>query len=306
MKSSYLSLNPFIPWMKEKHPVEWPKKFGRSAELEVEIGFGLGDFLIQQAQTHPEKNYLGIELGWVYVRRTLKKIYLASVNNVRVMQADIQVALERAFLEKSLQSACSLFPCPWPKKKHAKFRLFSNGFLKLVNSRIADDGEVLVVTDSRSYLEWILSQVSGTGFEVCSKMVPPKFSTKYERKWVASGREKFYELRLTKHRHIEIPLKEDMHLITYRVDNFNPDRFEPPKSRGQIMVAFKETLYDPKQQKGMVRSVVGEDNLVQDFWIEIVRKEKLWHIRPAKGCSILPTAGVQRALDLVYITTRGG
>ena len=56
MKSPYLSLNPFIPWMKEKHPVEWPKKFGRSAELEVEIGFGLGDFLVQQAQAHPEKD----------------------------------------------------------------------------------------------------------------------------------------------------------------------------------------------------------------------------------------------------------
>ena len=102
MKSSYLSLNPFITWMKEKHPVEWPKKFGRSAELEVEIGFGLGDFLIQQAKTYPEKNYLGIELGWVYVRRTLKKINLAGVKNIRVIQADIRVALERAFLEKGI------------------------------------------------------------------------------------------------------------------------------------------------------------------------------------------------------------
>ena len=79
MKSPYLSLNPFIPWMKEKHPVEWPKKFGRSAELEVEIGFGLGDFLVQQAQAHPEKDFLGIELGWVFIRRALRKITLAGV-----------------------------------------------------------------------------------------------------------------------------------------------------------------------------------------------------------------------------------
>ncbi|MBU4426474.1 MAG: tRNA (guanosine(46)-N7)-methyltransferase TrmB, partial [Proteobacteria bacterium] len=82
MKSPYLSLNPFIPWMKEKHPVEWPKKFGRSAELEVEIGFGLGDFLVQQAQAHPEKDFLGIELGWVFIRRALRKIALAGVKNV--------------------------------------------------------------------------------------------------------------------------------------------------------------------------------------------------------------------------------
>jgi tRNA (guanine-N7-)-methyltransferase len=291
--------------MKEKHPVEWPKKFGRSAELEVEIGFGLGDFLVQQAQTHPEKDFLGIELGWVYVRRTLRKIALAGVQNVRVIQADVRVALERGFSENSLRSACSLFPCPWPKKRHVKFRLFSHAFLKLINSRISDDGEVLVVTDSRPYFEWILSQLSGTGFEARSKMVSPSFFTKYEQKWVALGQEKFYELRLAKHRHIEIPLKEDMNLITYRVDNFEPERFDPPESQGQIMVAFKETLYDPKQQKGMVRSVVREDNLVQDFWIEIVRKKKLWHIRPAKGCSIIPTAGIQRSLDLVYNATSG-
>ncbi len=128
MKSPYLSLNPFIPWMKEKHPIEWPKKFGRSAELEVEIGFGLGDFLVQQAQAHPEKDFLGIELGWVFIRRALRKIALAGVKNVRVIQADVRVALERGFLEKSLRNACSLFPCPWPKKNMLNFACFQTPF----------------------------------------------------------------------------------------------------------------------------------------------------------------------------------
>ncbi len=73
-------------------------------------------------------------------------------------------------------------------------------------------------------------------------MVSPRFSTKYERKWYASGQEKFYELRLTKRQHIKIPLKEDMSLITYRVDRFDPEHFDLPKRRGRIMVEFKETL----------------------------------------------------------------
>jgi hypothetical protein len=71
--------------------------------------------------------------------------------------------------------------------------------------------------------------------------------------------------------------------------------------QADIRVALERAFLE----KGMVRSVVGEDSLVQDFWIEIVRKKKMWHIRPAKGCSIIPTAGIQRALDLVYNTTRG-
>ena len=303
MKPPYLSLNPFILWMKEKHPIEWHRKFGRSAELGVEIGFGLGDFLVQQALAHPEKDFLGIELGWVQIRRTLRKITLADVKNVRVIQANARVAFERIFLEKSFESVYALFPCPWPKKKHVKFRLFSHAFLKLINSRIIDKGKVLIVTDSRFYFDWILSQLAGTGFQICSEMVSPRFSTKYERKWHASGQKNFYELRLIKCRHMKIPLKEDVRLITYRVDRFNPEEFQPSNGRGHIMVNFKEVLYDPKREKGMVRSVVGEGSLVQDFWIEIVKKDKSWHIRPARGCNIIPTAGIQRALDLVYNAT---
>lgn len=303
MKTSYLSLNPFIPWMNETHPIEWQKKFGRAAGLEVEIGFGLGDFLVRRARAHPDKNFLGIELGWVLVRRALRKVAIAGIKNVRIVRADVRVAFERFFPEKSLQNVHALFPCPWPKKRHIKHRLFSNAFLRLINSRITDGGELLIVTDSWFYFDWILSQLSGTGFEACSEMISPKFSTKYERKWYDSGQEKFYELKLIKRRHVNTLPKEDLSLITYRTDSFDPENFQPSNDRGHIIVEFKEKLYDPKQQKGMVRSVVGEDNLVQDFWIEIVKKEKLWHIRPAKGCGIVPTAGIQRALDLIYAAT---
>ncbi|UCF86093.1 MAG: hypothetical protein JSV50_10805 [Desulfobacteraceae bacterium] len=304
MKPPYLSLNPFIPWIREKRPIDWHKKFGRSVELEVEIGFGLGDFLVQQALAHPEKDFLGIELGWVQIRRALRKIALAGVNNVRIIQADVRVAFQRIFLEKTFSSAYALFPCPWPKKKHAKFRLFSRAFLKVINSRIVDKGQVLIVTDSRFCFDWTMSQLAGTGFEVCSEMVSPRFATKYERKWYALGQKNFYELRLIKCRHMKIQLKEDVRLITYRVDRFDPQRFQTSNGRSHIIVEFKEFLYDPKREKGMVRSVVGEDNLVQDFWIEIVKKEKSWHIRPARGCNIIPTEGIQKALDLVYDATK--
>ena len=90
---------------------------------------------------------------------------------------------------------------------------------------------------------------------------------------------------------------------TRRTKCFDPEHFKPLKSSGDIAVDFKDNLYDPKRELGMVRTVVGEDKLLQDFWIEIVKKENLWHIRPAKGCGIIPTAGIQKALDLVYDAT---
>jgi tRNA (guanine-N7-)-methyltransferase len=299
MKPRYLSLTPLVPWMEKERPIEWRQEFGRSAELEVEIGFGLGDFLVRQALEEPEKDFVGIEIGWVPVRRALRKTALAGVRNVRIIKVDAQVAFERLFSEKSLGRAYALFPCPWPKKKHVKHRLFSRAFLKLLNSRLKDDGEVSIVTDHPSYFEWVQSQVSGTGLEAYPKTVAPQFSTKYERKWEALGQQQFYELRLIKRRHVEVPLKEDIKVRTYSVDHFEPEGFMLSDERGEITVEFKEILYDPKREKALVRALVAEDGLIQNPWIEITRVEDSWHIRPAKGSIMVPTAGVQRTLDLV-------
>ena len=55
LKPKYISLEPYILWEFEERPIQWEQKFGRSADIEVEIGFGLGDFLVSQAKKHPEK-----------------------------------------------------------------------------------------------------------------------------------------------------------------------------------------------------------------------------------------------------------
>jgi hypothetical protein len=46
------------------------------------------------------------------------------------------------------------------------------------------------------------------------------------------------------------------------------------------------------------------ENRRQAFWIEIAYGTRHWYIRPARGGVGLPTAGVQRALDLVRDAVR--
>jgi hypothetical protein len=87
------------------------------------------------------------------------------------------------------------------------------------------------------------------------------------------------------------------------VKHFDPDRFNPSNQRGDLVVEFKEFIYDPKRLKGMARVMVVEDVVTQGFWIEIDRGEEGWHIHVARGCEALPTVGVQRALDLAYAAT---
>jgi len=265
----------------------------------VEIGFGLGDFLVRQAVEHPDWGIIGLEKGWICIRRTLRKIGLNGVRNVKLVQMDAHLAINRLFTSCSITSIDSLFPCPWPKRRHLQNRLFSRDFLKSMNNRLVPGGAARIVTDHKGYLEWMVTQTSYTGFAVFSKRTAPRFATKYERKWLDLGVERFFELHLVKEDHIPLPLKEDIPLKTHRVAHFNHKRFLPSGCRGHIIVEFKDYLFDAGREKGMTRSVVLESGMKQDFWIEIQRRGNYWHIHPAKGCGIIPSAGVQRALDLV-------
>lgn len=299
MRASYRSLKPLILWRTHPRPIDWQGVFCNTAPVDLEIGFGNGDYLVRQAKQHPERNFVGVELEWEGVRRALRRCAGAGVSNVRVLLGDIRPVLQRAIAPQSLHRVYALFPCPWPKERHHKRRLFQQPFLRLVNSRLAAGGEAYLLTDHKDYFEWVLSQLTDTGFTAYARTVSPTVDTKYERKWQTAGQNRFYELRLYKKEHCEVPLLEDVPMETYRVPHLDLERFHPEDTPDEPYVFFKETRYDAQRQILMVRTVVVEDDLTQHFWIEVAATPKGWHIRPMEGCGIVPTVGVQRALNQV-------
>jgi hypothetical protein len=44
---------------------------------------------------------------------------------------------------------------------------------------------------------------------------------------------------------------------------------------------------------------------MQHLWIEVVREGDEWRIRPSHGWGVVPTVGVQRALDAVREACEG-
>lgn len=306
MKARYLSFRPFLLWRNVERPIDWPGQFGSPAPLEVEIGFGNGEFLVRRAQEMPGRHFVGIEREWASLQRALRRIAQAPAANVRLLLVDAHVALQRLFAPLALQRVYSLFPCPWPKERHAKHRLFSRAFLTLLNSRLQPGGEVLVVTDHEPYLRWVLEQLPGSGFAGDWRVIAPHFRTKYERKWVAGGQQEFYELRLHKVAHHEVPLTKEIDVQARRVERFDPQRLQLPRAsklchaQPPITVRCRDFLYDPERRRAMVSVLVAEADLTQDFWIEIACRGDHWTIRPARGCGVVPTVGVQRAVDLIW------
>ena len=195
-----MSFEPFLSWRHVQLPVDWTQQFGSRAPLEVEIGFGNGEYLVRQAQQQPERHFVGVELEWASMQRALRRAAGVQVPNVRLLLIDAHLAMQRLFPPLAVQRVYSLFPCPWPKERHAKHRLFSHSFLRLLNNRLRPDGEASIVTDHEAYLRWVLEQIPGSGLEGEWQVTEPHFHTKYERKWVASGQQKFYEIAVAKDR----------------------------------------------------------------------------------------------------------
>jgi tRNA (guanine-N7-)-methyltransferase len=300
MKARYLSLKPLVNWRREPHPISWKNIFGNDNPLVVEIGFGNGEYLVRRAKECPEINFVGIDREWQSVWRALRSIHKSQIPNVRILKADARWVFTRLFPPESIMETYSLFPCPWPKERHERYRLFSRKFLRQINACLAPEGIVNIVTDFYPYFCWIKEQSVDTGFSLSYEITGPGFSTKYENKWLQAGTNVFYRIELKKIVHIPPRQPDTVTMKTYRVVAFDPEKFRPDPLRGDIVVEFKDFLYDPLQERAMVRALVIEDDFVQDFWVEIKHSGNDWHIRPGEGCGWIPTVGVQKAIDQVY------
>ena len=299
MPAPYISLAPLVAWREGTRPVDWERVFGRSAPLELEIGCGNGEVLTRRALEAPERNHIGLDHGWPSIRRSLRRLNLAGAENARLVQADAAMALERLFRPGALSAASCYFPRPWPRPKDQPRRLFSRRFLRLLNNRTAQGGQVSLLTDFRPFLDWVLTQTPDSGWDTDWETVPPGLDSKYERKWMQQGLEEFFQLTLFKTRHEAWPEIREPKLHYPWLDDFDPTKLAPFEHLGDISVMCKDVLYDPERERAMLRMVALEDGLEQAFYLEVLPQEGRHRVRPAPGCGVLPSLGVQLAMKLV-------
>lgn len=307
MKLSETSLSPLVDFYSTDKPIQWDTIFHRQAPLQVEIGFGMGEVLLRKAQESPEINFIGIEYNWERIYKTIKSIdrknrSKVQINNIRILRLNAWAAFERLFQEQSVQHIYSLFPCPWPKKSHIKHRLFSREFLQLLNNRLHDGGTLQIVTDYFPYFEWIKEQNDPICFFLQEDGVKPRFGTKFERKWLEEGQEEFFELNLLKNQHIHCRVKEDVELKSYQLKNFSPEKFTFEDVRGEVAVVLKDRLYDSEKQQLLLRVIVSEQHLIQNFWAMIRKNKDFWRLCKMEGQHFFPTPGINKALESIYLS----
>ncbi|MDR1920321.1 MAG: hypothetical protein LBS31_01040 [Candidatus Adiutrix sp.] len=297
-KKYYKSLLPLVKPTRQPRPTPWPYLFGRKAPLELEIGFGNGEYLNRASQEAPQRDYVGVEIAWASIKRALRRLADPPRANVRLMRLKAETALERCFAPQSLDVIRALFPVPWPDERQEKKRLFSTGFLNLAASRLKPEGRFILVTDSRELAEWTLAQAAPSALRFALAERPAMLDTKYERKWQGGGQGAFFHLDGLKKGPAEIPPTEEAPMQAYYLDDFDPDAYKPRDYVGDVVVRFREFIFDRDREEGLVRVFVVEGPLTQDFHIRIRRQGERWKVSPAIAAELFPTLGLARALEL--------
>jgi len=145
----------------EEGMLDFQKIFGRTRQVVLEIGFGMGSSLVEMAQSYPDIDFVGIEVHLPGVGSLLHMINACQISNVRVFHADAVDVLVQCVPDESLDKVQIFFPDPWPKSRHHKRRLIQSGFIQLLKQKIRPGGCLHVATDWEDYARQICAVIQG-------------------------------------------------------------------------------------------------------------------------------------------------
>jgi tRNA (guanine-N7-)-methyltransferase len=139
----------------ETGPIDPRALLPTAAETWLEIGFGGGEHLAEQAQRHPDALILGAEPFLNGVASAVRHVEERGLTNVRLLQGDAR-ALLGALPDASIARVFILFPDPWPKTRHHKRRLVQDWTVAEMARVLEPGGTVRFATDWADYADWAL------------------------------------------------------------------------------------------------------------------------------------------------------
>lgn len=302
-----------LPW-----PVDWSVEFGRRAPLQVEIGFGSGQYLVRLAKERPDVNLVGMEVSRPSLRNAARKVARDRLSNVRLLQCSARTALWLLFLPESIQATYIHFPDPWPKKGHHNRRVIEGDFLSLLASRMVAGGSLDISTDHAAYMEVIGERLAASPYFQSRLPVPyvqgemARINTKYERFALGEGREPVY-FRWQRNDNPAIDLYSQpeefaMPHIIVRTPATLADlgqRFEPVSLEEEgVRIKYLDLFQSLKEDRLLVDTFVREDPLVQRFGIAmrarnggdiLIELHEVGNPRPTLGVHL----AVQKLVDWI-------
>jgi len=152
-------------------------------KLNLEIGFGDGKYLFEQALNNPKQSFIGIEVFESGLANTYKKIEKFNITNLKLIQGDVAQIFSKNKSKNLFDLITIFFPDPWPKSKHKKRRLLKKNFFLILQSLLKTEGKIIIKTDWQDYAEEIIETLKDLKFNFDQESVnvdSKELITKYE------------------------------------------------------------------------------------------------------------------------------
>jgi tRNA (guanine-N7-)-methyltransferase len=167
--------------------------------LWLEIGFGAGEHLAEQAAAHPDVTFLGCETFINGIASLLTHVETRRLGNVRVFPDDATLLLP-VLAEASVGRVFLPFLDPWPKAKHHKRRFVQRATLDALARILLDGAELRFASDHADYVAWTLALLldhpdfawAARGPEDWRLRPADATATRYETKALARGARCYY------------------------------------------------------------------------------------------------------------------
>jgi len=178
---------------------DWEELFGNRNPLNLEVGFGVGNFIIEMGIREPNENFIGIDFYHKGIRKVITRIAKYEICNARIVYGDAKEKIPLLFAPEELNRVYINFPDPWPKKRHHKRRLIKPNFIKILAEKLKCSGEIHIATDHEAYAmeildffekDQLLKNINGLGTFLFQKEGIPK--SKYEKRFISAGERIFY------------------------------------------------------------------------------------------------------------------
>lgn len=133
-----------------------PECFGNENPIHIEYCSGNGNWIVQKAMEHPEKNWVAVEMKFKRAQKIWSKKNNCGLDNLMIICGEGLAATRRFILDSSIEGVYVNFPDPWPKKRHAKNRLIAEPFVEEVRRILQPSKNLVLVTDDADYSEQMI------------------------------------------------------------------------------------------------------------------------------------------------------
>lgn len=151
--SAYLIKNP------TNYKNKWASVFENNNPICLELGMGRGSFIIEMAKTHPNINYIGLELDENQTATAIQYIGDIKLKNLKLICADAKDIIN--FFGKEIDTIYLTFSEPWPKKQDEKKRFSSETYLRLYDRIYKKHKHIIMKTDNKILFASALESLSG-------------------------------------------------------------------------------------------------------------------------------------------------